>query len=203
MAQRAPYHSPLRRDQAAGTRARIVDACVAVMRDGRELTYSAVAAEAGVQERTVYRYFPTKPDLECAFREWMIENVTSAHLSAGTADELIAVMREWFASFDRDATLIRAMLRSPDGLDMRRREERRIQDMFRACVDAAVPGAPDDVAARAAAALLVLSSSTTWDMLRSFKNMDATAAADVVELAIRSLLDGLRMRFGHVDGRAE
>jgi hypothetical protein len=53
MKARGSYHSPLRESQAAATRERIVGACVAVMQDGADLTYAAVASAAEVQERTV------------------------------------------------------------------------------------------------------------------------------------------------------
>jgi hypothetical protein len=44
---------------------------------------------------------------------------------------------------------------------------------------------------RAAAALQVLYSAPSWDLLRTFWHMDASQAADTIELAIRSLLAGL------------
>jgi hypothetical protein len=58
-------------------------------------------------------------------------------------------------------------------------------------VDSAVPGAPPQVRERAAAVLQVLYSAASWDLLRGFWDMDATEAADAVELCIRSLLTGL------------
>jgi hypothetical protein len=64
--------------------------------------------------------------------------------------------------------------------------------MFEACVDSAVPGAPPQVRERAAAVLQVLYSGASWDLLRDFWDMDAAAAADAIELGIRSLLRGLR-----------
>ena len=45
---------------------------------------------------------------------------------------------------------------------------------------------------RAAAVMQVLYSAAAWEFLRSFWGMDATQAADAVELAIRALLAGLR-----------
>jgi hypothetical protein len=44
-----------------------------------------------------------------------------------------------------------------------------------------------------AAVLQVLYSAASWDLLRSFWDMDATEAADAIELGIRSLLSGLRI----------
>ena len=60
-----PYSSPLRAEQAAATRDRIVDATVALLRDGDPSAFGMqdVADRAGVSVRTVYRAFPTKDDL--------------------------------------------------------------------------------------------------------------------------------------------
>lgn len=65
------YDSPVRRERAALTRERIVDAGAALVHefpswDWRALTVRAVADRAGVHERTVYRYFPTEQLLRAA-----------------------------------------------------------------------------------------------------------------------------------------
>jgi AcrR family transcriptional regulator len=193
MKSRGAYHSPLRESQVAATRERIVGACVSLMQRGADLTYAAVAASAGVQERTVYRHFPTKEDLEAGLWDWIVRHLTHADFSARDEGQLVAAMRDSFAGFDADAALIQAMLHSPQGLDVRRRQQPVRRAMFEACVDSAVPGAPAQVRERAAAVLQVLYSSASWDLLRSFWDMDATAAADAIELGIRSLLSGLRL----------
>jgi AcrR family transcriptional regulator len=193
MKSRGAYHSPLREAQAAATRERIVAACVALMQRGADLTYAAVAASAGVQERTVYRHFPKKEDLEVGLWDWILEHLTHADFAARDEGQLVAAMRESFAGFDAGAPLIQAMLHSPQGLDVRRRQQPVRRAMFEACVDSAVPGAPPPVRDRAAAVLQVLYSAASWEFLRNFWDMDATAAADAVELGIRSLLSGLRL----------
>ncbi|HUL26431.1 MAG TPA: TetR/AcrR family transcriptional regulator [Streptosporangiaceae bacterium] len=197
MKARGTYHSPLRESQAAATRERIVEACVALMQRGADLTYAAVAAAAEVQERTVYRHFPRKEDLEAALWGWIVAHLTHADFAARTEEQLVAAMRESFAGFDADAPLIQAMLHSPQGLDVRRRQQPMRRAMFEACVDGAVPGAPPQVRDRAAAVLQVLYSSASWDLLRGFLDMDAAEAADVIELGIRSFLSGLRLHIGH------
>ena len=196
MKSRGAYHSPLRESQTAATRERIVEACVTLMQRGADLTYAAVAAAAGVQERTVYRHFPRKEDLEAALWDWIVANLTHADFTARTGEELVAAMRDSFAGFDADAPLIQAMLHSPQGLDVRRRQQPVRRAMFEACVDSAVPGVPPPDRARAAAVLQVLYSSASWDLLRGFWDMDAAEAADAIELGIRSLLTGLRLHVG-------
>jgi AcrR family transcriptional regulator len=196
MKSQPTYHSPLRQAQAAATRAQILEACVAVMQSGADLTYSTVAAAAGVQERTVYRHFPTKADLEAELWSWIIANVSHANFNARSEDELVASMRASFTGFDTAAPLIQAMLHSSQGLEIRRRQQDARRAMFEACVESAVPGAPPQTRIRVAAALQVLYSAPAWELLRSFWGMDAAQAADVVELAIHALLAGLRQDVG-------
>jgi AcrR family transcriptional regulator len=75
---RRPYNSPLRRQRTAETRTRIVAAGSALVHgfpswDWRELTFRAVAARAGVSERTVYRHFATEQDLHRAVMQRLEE----------------------------------------------------------------------------------------------------------------------------------
>jgi AcrR family transcriptional regulator len=191
MKSRSGYHSPLRQAQAAATRARILAACASLMQSGTELTYSAIAKTADVQERTVYRHFPTKADLQTGLWEWITTRLTHTDFAPRTTDELVANMRSAFADFDASALLVQSMLHSPQGIEVRVRQQPGRHAMFRGCVDAAAPQAPAEVRERAAAALQVLYSAPSWDLLRTFWNMDASQAADTIELAIRSLLAGL------------
>jgi len=96
------YDSKLREEQAAATRLRVVEAVTAVLGRGiSELTYPAVAREAGVSLATVQRLFPRKRDLVAGLAEHY--NRTVGNLSApqtppealefdGLLDEIGAVM---------------------------------------------------------------------------------------------------------------
>jgi AcrR family transcriptional regulator len=191
MKSRSRYHSPLRQAQAAATRERILVAAASLMESGADLTYGAISRAAGVQERTVYRHFPAKADLQLGLWGWITSRLTHTSFAARSTDELVADMRRAFAGFDASAPLVQSMLHSPQGVEVRVRQQPARQAMFAACVDAAVPEAPADVRERAAAALQVLYSAPSWDLLRTFWHMDASQAADTIELAIRSLLAGL------------
>jgi AcrR family transcriptional regulator len=92
------YDNSHRAAQAARTREQILDALVRVMARGvAELSMPAVARDAGVSLRTVYRHFPTKRDLLAAL---------DAHLAAriglslaplpGTLSELSDHIRRYF-----------------------------------------------------------------------------------------------------------
>lgn len=192
MKSQSKYHSPLRQAQTEATRVRILEACVSVMETGAELTYSNVAEAADVQERTVFRHFPTKADLEAGLWGWITENLTHADLEARNEDQLVTAMRTSFTGFDNGAPLIQAMLHSRQGQEIRLRQQGKRRSMFEECVEDAAPEVPPQIRNRAAAALQVLYSATSWELLRSFWGMDATQSADTIELAIRLLLTGMR-----------
>ena len=153
----------------------------------------------------MYRHFPKKEDLEAALWDWIIRRLTHADFAARDEEQLVAAMRESFAGFAADAPLIQAMLCSPQGLEVRRRQQSVRRAMFEACIDGAVPGVPQPVRDQAAAVLQVLYSAASWDLLRSFWEMDADQAADAIELGIRCFLSGLgphagRQATGHRTG---
>ena len=197
MNAKAAYHSPLRAAQAEATRQRIVEACLATVQRGGDLTYAAVAADAGVQERTVYRHFPRKEDLEGAVWSWIVGHLTHVDIAAKDEQQLIAAMRQSFAGFDAGAPLIQAMLHSSQGLEVRRRQQPARRVMFDACIKDAVPEAPPSVRNRASAVLQVLYSASSWELLRDFWSMNADEAADAVDLGITCFLAGLRLHISN------
>lgn len=145
-----------------------------------------------MQERTVYRHFPTKDTLEAAVWRWIVEHLTQAELTASSEDELVDAMRRSFTGFDTGAGLIEAMLHSPQGLAIRQSQQTARRAMFERCARSAVPAASEETCTSLAAMLQLLYSATAWEQLRSFWGMDAQTAADVVESAIRLLLAGAR-----------
>lgn len=71
MTERRRYDSPVRRQQAAETRERILAAGAEILHEQavwnwRALTVRGVAERAGVNERTVYRHFPSERHLRDA-----------------------------------------------------------------------------------------------------------------------------------------
>src|SRR5687767_5505675 len=83
------YHSPRRREQAAQTRAAILDAAEALfVRDGyASTTMSAIAGEAGVALKTVYLAFETKSRLLRALWDLRLK---------GDQDDSGVEAREWY-----------------------------------------------------------------------------------------------------------
>ena len=79
--QRRKYESPLREQQAAATRERILEGLVTTMADGlAEVSMPAVARAAGVSVATVYRHFPTKQTLFDALPAYIAYRTGAADL---------------------------------------------------------------------------------------------------------------------------
>ena len=105
MVTRRSYDSPVRRERAAETRERIVTAGSELVHrfeswDWDQLTYRAVAAQAAVGERTVYRHFPTERQLRDAVMHRLheeagvdYEGVTIANLAEVTTRVLDSMGR--------------------------------------------------------------------------------------------------------------
>jgi AcrR family transcriptional regulator len=91
------YDSPRRREQAAATRAAILDAALKLFeQQGYAATsVGAIAEEAGVALKTVYAVFGTKRGLLVALRSRLVR---------GSDDPVPVAQQEWF----------RAMLEEPD-----------------------------------------------------------------------------------------
>jgi AcrR family transcriptional regulator len=83
------YHSPLRQEQAATTRAAVLEAAHRLfVRDGYPATsMQAIAAEAGVAPKTVYLAFATKSGLLRALWDLALK---------GDEDDAAVDQREWY-----------------------------------------------------------------------------------------------------------
>jgi AcrR family transcriptional regulator len=87
--RRRPYHSPLRREQAATTRRQILEAAERLFeRQGYgATTMNAIAAEAGVAPKTVYLAFETKSGV--------LRALWNLRIRAGT-EELPIAEQPWY-----------------------------------------------------------------------------------------------------------
>lgn len=95
------YNSPLRRQRAAETRERIVAAGCRLLRqssirDWQALTIHGVAEQAGVNERTVYRYFGNERGLRDAVMH-RLEQEAGIDLEGMRLDDVAAIAARIFA----------------------------------------------------------------------------------------------------------
>src|SRR5688572_15032042 len=102
------------------TRQRILQAVLKLLEDEDpdSLTLAHVADVAGVTERTIYRHFATREELIAA--TWTFANQTLSSVSPPeTAAELVELPRRLFAEFDTKAPLVRALVYTKQGRELR------------------------------------------------------------------------------------
>lgn len=103
-------------ESSAGRRGRIMAAVLSVAdEDGLDrATVREVAGRAGVSIGTVQHYFPTKDAMLVAAFEEVVRRIrariVSTDLSAGTVDNLVAVLQELLPLDDERATEVRVQL---------------------------------------------------------------------------------------------
>ncbi len=152
------YDSPLRRQQAVETRERIVAAGCRLLasssvRDWRALTIRGVADEAGVNERTVYRYFGNEQGLRDAVMH-RLEQKAGIDLDGMRLEDVADIAARIFAHVSSypirpkpplDPTLADANLRQRGALfDALEREDRavaRVGPLHRGCCCSTSSGA--------------------------------------------------------------
>jgi AcrR family transcriptional regulator len=187
------YRSPLRAEQKAATRQRILDAAGRLMEDRGlgEFSFSAIAREAGVKERTVYRHFPSKTALIEGLCGWFQQRIHYGDF-ARTEAELLAKPLQTFPGFDENERLARALWASPQGREFRLSNVEERKDGIKAAVADAVRGLPARQARWIAAVAHVLLSSATWQTMKDYWGFSGEEAGRASAMAIELLLNAVR-----------
>jgi AcrR family transcriptional regulator len=177
--KRRRYNSPLRQQQSARTRQRIVAAGRDLVHElptwnWKRLTYRVVAERAGVSERTVHRYFSTERELRDAVLEGVVEE-SGVRLDKLQLKDFASVTASLFAFLptfaaetenEKDPTLA--------SIDQQRREA-----LLQAVVQA-TPDWSDRERETAAAALDVLWNPPTYERLVVAWGLDTAKATCAV-----------------------
>ena len=178
---RRRYDSPLRRDQVAATRNRIVAAGSDLVHelpswDWDDLTFRAVAERAGVGIRTVYRYFPTERVLHDAVME-RLEDEAGVRYEGMTLDRVSEVATNVFRSMAAFAAAP-VLPTSPEETFAAADDKRR--RALTGAIEAAAAGWSASEKHAAAAALDVIWSPPNYERLITAWGMDREAATDLM-----------------------
>jgi AcrR family transcriptional regulator len=175
---RRRYDSPVRRLRAAASRARILAGAAELARelpswDWGSLTIQAVADQAGVSRRTVYRHFASQAVLHGALADLLLDEAGVSYAGL-TLDQLPEVTGRVFSAVAKFAATPWAVVpASFPALDADR------LDALRSAVDAEVPGWGDGDRASAAAALDIVWSVASYEILLRDWNMAPVDAVRV------------------------
>jgi AcrR family transcriptional regulator len=184
------YASPLRARQKADTRALILETVERSLRDRSltDLSLATVAREAGITERTVYRHFATREQLLEATWAAVNDNIGIKDFPR-TAQELIERPKKLFPAFEQRGEVIRAMLASPQGRELRLRANKQRQSAIRAAVKSARPNLREPALTRLCASVQVLCSASGWATMTDYWGLDSAEAGRAASEAIATLLN--------------
>jgi AcrR family transcriptional regulator len=193
-AGRRRYDSPLRREQAARTRDRILTAGSELVHefttwDWRGLTFRAVAERAGVGERTVYRYFATERDLHDAIMRRLGDD-SGISYDGLSLDKIGLMTARLFASLPSYA-INRWDTAEPIGPTLLAEEMRRREAVADA-VAAPTADWTEEEGRMAAAMLDLLWSVPSYQRLVSAWSLDGEQATRAITWAIGVLSDAIR-----------
>jgi AcrR family transcriptional regulator len=184
---------PLRDEQRASTRARIVRAVADLVADEHPAAISvpAVARRAGVGVATVYRYFPTKEALLDAAASEVVS--PAAARIPTTFEEIGAALRTTWAELAGRMPLVRNQFASPVGRELHRRRWEARHDAMRTAARTKGIDPDSAIAQRAFGIVDVLTSSTALLELHDKAGIPVDDAADwsawAVGLVLRATLD--------------
>ena len=141
------YHSPLRSRQKEQTRGLILNAVDAILRRApvAEVTIAAVAREADVTERTIYRHFPTREDLlAAAWRRALRTFIRGQTSQVETLEQILELTRAAYENFDANEGIVRAIISAPEGVEVRKRPAEIRLDMLKRAYAGLLAGVPEE-----------------------------------------------------------
>jgi AcrR family transcriptional regulator len=191
--ERAPRkRASLSERRRADTAKLILDAVARCLQNTSlgEVNLSLIAQEAGVGERTLYRYFPTRDALFDAF--W------KGHLEWGPYPRdlrsLLAAPQRLFSKFDEQPAVTRSLVRSVQGHAIALSANKERVSAFRSAVREAVGDLPQAQFTRLCASVQALLSAATWLQMREFWGLDGFESGQAVAEAIGTLLNARKTR---------
>ncbi|MFL6726962.1 MAG: TetR family transcriptional regulator [Sphingomicrobium sp.] len=171
------------------TRSRILEAAAAIAREAGEeqVTIAAVAARAGVRDRTVYRHFKTREALVGSVWKMVRERVALPN-PARTGDALIETPLLFFPKLHDERELVRAYLYSRAAREARVRPNMARQKVILECIRRELPDLDENELRRRAAIAQVLTSPYTWELMSRLWGFDGFQAGDAAAEALQVLL---------------
>lgn len=179
---------PLRDAHREYTRSRILDAAIQLLKQCEfdDFQVGEVAAQAGIAERTVYRYFATRAELIDAVWAHVGGEISSPCLDtpqALAADPLTA-----FPEFDAREPLIRAIIDTRQGKALRLAVYAQRAEMIRRAVRIAHPDLAEPDFTGLCAVVDLLHSSVGWSVMKDYWKIDGTVAGRAASKALAELL---------------
>src|SRR5688572_3855587 len=168
-------------------RGRVLEGVAALLERGEALTFAAVAAAAGIPERTVYRHFPTREALLVALYEWANARLGTGGERPSDGEGFSRFVRQTFTGFDALAPVVRELSVAPEGRHARLAQNPERQRAALAMVRREAPRLDAPTTRRLAAVLQLLTAASSWQNFRDYWGMDGAEAAEASVLAAELL----------------
>lgn len=196
-AARAGYVSKLRTRQKEQTGQLILEAVADILAGAglEAVTIAEVARVAEVTERTVYRHFSTREQLLKAFWSWQLEGAGGARVTAPeTVESLLETVQRLFTSLDANEGVIRAMLSTREGREIREPTNQARYAHMQSFVQSVLPHLPEHERDSLAAGIVVVSSVMSWMFMRDHCGFDGARAGEAAAHAVRLMLEAARRK---------
>ena len=155
-----------------------------------DLTVRAVAKQAGMSERTVFRYFATRDEfLDAVASEAVSRMQTSA--PPKTVKELLNFPAPLYRSYEERATLIEASLHTEIFKRIRAEATRKRWQTVRAIVDKHGAGKSKKERKIAATNISYYLSASTWHYYRSNFELSLDDSIACAKAAVRMIIDSI------------
>jgi AcrR family transcriptional regulator len=182
----------LRQRQAAATREEILDVAMEMLSTGAQNNFSheSIAKAAGMGARTVYRHFPDRAELLQAL--WLRLRESTDTKFPDREEDIVSFVRSIFHSFDEHESVVRAVLSSAAGLEVRERGGAEGRQAFAQSVGGLLSEFGATERARVIAVLVAIYSAPFWQLLRDRGGLTGPEAQEAAAWLIEVLLDALR-----------
>ena len=195
MKARREYSSPLRAEQAAGTRDRVVDAAIDLMQEADPGAFGMqdVADRAGVSLRTVYRVFPNRDDLfegVLGAVKARFDQIAGAPPRSREEFEL-SVSSAVRAVFELEP-LYRALFATVAGRTTHQSGAEARRQAFEAALADDLAGLPEDQVRLIVSVLHLVTSAKSVLWLKDYAGLDFDDASEAIGWALTALVDAAR-----------
>jgi AcrR family transcriptional regulator len=182
----------LRDRQTATTRAEILDVAFEMLtkHPNDAFSHEAIAKKAGMGARTVYRHFPSRADLLQAL--WERLRGTTGIRFPNDEEEVVPFIRDVFQQFEDHQALVRAVLNSSVGMEVRKTGAVRGRADLTKSLAKVLEGLPLRRQAQMIAVFLTVYSGNFWQTLRDRGGLSGTDAQEAATWAVEALLAAAR-----------
>jgi AcrR family transcriptional regulator len=181
----------LRDRQAAATREEILDVAMNMLTTRPDIfSHEAIAAAAGMGARTIYRYFPDQAELYQAL--WLRLRDRMNIRFPAREEDIASLLRASFQVFDDHEPLVRAVLSSAAGLEVRERGGVEGRAAFARSLSGLLEGIRSSDRARVIAVFVAIYSAPFWQLLKDRGGLKGGEAQDAAVWLTEVLLDAVR-----------